>query len=137
MEEFMESNERKWHFSPMMIIGPILGFIGIVLIGLLFGFAVQYLWNWIMPAIFSLRPITYWEGFGIFILAKLLFGGHHGFKHHGRKFKKKFRTRYCCGDDDNENGFGKWKHYNKFWKEEGKAAFEKYIAQCACKKDEK
>jgi hypothetical protein len=134
----MESNGRGWRFSPMMIIGPILGFIGIVLIAFLFGFAVQYLWNWIMPSIFSLREITYWEGFGIFILAKLFFGGHHGFKQHGHKFKKKMHKRYCgCNDDENEKGWGKWKYYNKYWKEEGKHAFEKYIAKCECKKEEK
>lgn len=132
-----DNNGRKWRFSPMMIIGPILGFVGIVLIAFLFGFAVQYLWNWIMPGIFSLREITYWEGFGIFILAKLIFGGHGGFKHHGHKYKHKFHKHFHGCDDEDGNGWGKWKHYNKYWKAEGKEAFEKFLEKCECKKDEK
>lgn len=39
---------------------------------------VQYLWNWLMPDIFGLREITYWQAFGLFLLAKLFFGGKPG-----------------------------------------------------------
>ena len=41
------------------------------------GFAVRELWNWLMPAIFGLRAITYWQALGLFVLGKLLLGGFH------------------------------------------------------------
>jgi hypothetical protein len=52
-----------------------------------FGFAVMSLWNWLMPALFGLPPITYWQGLGLLVLSWLLFGGRRGFGHggwHGR-----------------------------------------------------
>jgi hypothetical protein len=49
----------------------------IVAIGL-FGLIVMSLWNWLMPAIFSLHTITYWQALGLLILAKIFFGGFRG-----------------------------------------------------------
>jgi hypothetical protein len=37
--------------------------------------AVEHLWNWLMPAIFGLRAITYWQALGLLGLSWLLFGG--------------------------------------------------------------
>lgn len=47
--------------------------------GLIFGFIVMKLWNWLMPEIFHLTKITYWQAFGLIVLAKLFFGcpPHH------------------------------------------------------------
>lgn len=45
----------------------------IALIG--FGALVMYLWNAVMPDVFtSLKPITFWQAIGILVLAKILFG---------------------------------------------------------------
>ena len=48
---------------------------------------VKWLWNWIIPDIFGLGTITYWQAFGMLILAKILFGGfgRHG---HSRSHPK-------------------------------------------------
>jgi hypothetical protein len=43
-----------------------------------FGFVVMSLWNWLMPAIFDLRPITLLQAFGLFFLSRILFGGFGG-----------------------------------------------------------
>jgi hypothetical protein len=58
---------------------------GILCIGAFFalGYIVMYLWNWLMPAIFGFKTVTYCQAFGLFILAKLLFGGFKG-RWHGR-----------------------------------------------------
>src|ERR1700689_4208525 len=46
------------------------------------GFVVMSLWNALIPAIFHLGVITFWQALGIFILCKILFGfgkgGHRG-----------------------------------------------------------
>lgn len=51
-------------------------FFGIAGIGFvaLFGFIVKWLWNGLVTDIFSLREITYWEGVGLLLLAKIFFG---------------------------------------------------------------
>ena len=43
-----------------------------------FGFVVMGLWNWLMPALFGLKLIGYWQAVGLIILSKLLFGGFRG-----------------------------------------------------------
>jgi hypothetical protein len=40
-----------------------------------FGQAVLQLWNWLMPAIFGLHQITFWQALGLMGLSWLLFGG--------------------------------------------------------------
>jgi hypothetical protein len=54
--------------------------IGILAIVLFFvlGFVVMTLWNWLMPPIFGLHTITYWQAYGLLILSKILFGGMRG-----------------------------------------------------------
>lgn len=46
-----------------------------------FGFVLMSLWNWLMPTVFDLHPIHFWQAVGLLILSKILFG-FHGF--HGR-----------------------------------------------------
>jgi len=43
-----------------------------------FSFVVMSLWNWLMPALFGLRLITFWQALGILILSKILFSGFRG-----------------------------------------------------------
>ena len=42
---------------------------------LVFGFVTMQLWNWLMPAIFGLRTISYLQAFGLLLLSKILLGG--------------------------------------------------------------
>jgi hypothetical protein len=44
-------------------------------VSVLLGFVVEHLWNWLMPGIFGVRTITYWQAVGLFFLSKLLLGG--------------------------------------------------------------
>jgi hypothetical protein len=45
--------------------------------------AVQSLWNGLMPAIFGLRAIGYWQALGLMVLSWILFGGLRGSRHSG------------------------------------------------------
>ncbi len=38
------------------------------------GFVVMELWNLLMPTIFAVRAITFWQSLGLLLLSKLLFG---------------------------------------------------------------
>jgi hypothetical protein len=55
----------------------------------LFSFVVMNLWNWLMPAVFGLRPITFWQALGLLVLSRILFGGFHG----GAARRKHWRHR--------------------------------------------
>jgi hypothetical protein len=44
-----------------------------VIFGLLLAYPLMILWNEIVPAVFGLKAITYWNAFGLYILAILLF----------------------------------------------------------------
>ena len=39
------------------------------------GKVVQWLWNWLMPMIFGLRELTFWQAVGLLALSRILFGG--------------------------------------------------------------
>lgn len=107
--------------SPGEIIGIII-FGTIIITGLaaLLGYVVMSLWNWLMPELFDLPKLSYWQAVGIFILAKLLLGGCGS--------KGKCKTSECKDKSDkNKTDFSKWKHYEEFWKEEGDEQYQKYI----------
>lgn len=44
----------------------------------LFTYIVMRLWNWLMPALFGLHVISYWQALGVLVLSKILFGGFRG-----------------------------------------------------------
>jgi hypothetical protein len=43
-----------------------------------FGFVVMRLWNWLIPSLFGLHPIHFWQAVGLLVLSKILFGGFRG-----------------------------------------------------------
>ena len=58
----------------MIWMGPaaILGMVIFITIG---GVTVMLLWNWLAPALFGLRLITFWQAIGLLALCRILFGG--------------------------------------------------------------
>ena len=58
----------KWKW---FILAP-LGFIVFITLG---GFAVMYLWNWLLPSLFGWPLVTFWQALGILALSRILFGG--------------------------------------------------------------
>jgi hypothetical protein len=49
------------------------------------GVAVMLLWNWLLPDIFGLPTLNFWQALGLFALARILFGGL-GRRHWGGGF---------------------------------------------------
>jgi hypothetical protein len=64
----------------------------------LFGAVTMWLWNWLMPAIFKLPTIGFWQAIGILILAQILFKGGHARRVGGRSWKKA-RIRHRMGEE--------------------------------------
>jgi len=48
--------------------------LGAVAVGVV-SFVVMSLWNVLMPSIFAVQTISYWQALGLLVLSKILFGG--------------------------------------------------------------
>jgi hypothetical protein len=55
------------------LIAACITFILVLAGAFLTGFVVMVLWNWLMPVIFGLPEITYWQAYGLIVLAQLIF----------------------------------------------------------------
>ena len=99
----------------MKWVKKILFGISMVLFGALamiaFGYLFMRLWNWLIPELFNGPVLTFWQGVGLLVLSKIVFG------HHGRGGKG--WRRKCCGCScsnsndgdscDSNGGWNKWK----------------------------
>ena len=52
-------------------IAAIMGMIAIVIV--LLGYPLMLLWNWLMPELFGLPEITFWQAIGLNILCTIMF----------------------------------------------------------------
>ncbi|HAP43316.1 MAG: hypothetical protein A2004_11445 [Spirochaetes bacterium GWC1_61_12] len=83
------------------IVGMVVGGLALaVLFAFLFGWVVMLLWNRIMPDIFGLKTISYWQAWGLVILAHILvkpgYGGKSGGKAGGRpRMGARGRWEWC------------------------------------------
>ena len=122
----------RWHGRRPAAMGlriagfAVAGVVGVGIFALAFGWLVMILWNWTMPAIFSLPVIGYWQGFGIVILAKLIFGGIGAGRHWGP------RSHPGQGPGGAWHGPGRdWRLWRQYWDEEGRQSFERYTERHA------
>jgi hypothetical protein len=87
--------------SPIVWVGLVVGGVALAaLVAFLFGLLVMALWNWLMPELFGLKTLSYWQAWGLVLLAHILFkAGGHG-PAHGRErerdesWKQRFRDRF-------------------------------------------
>ena len=86
---------RKWiFFAPLAMVGML----AFVAIG---GVIVQQLWNWLLPALFGWRQVTFWQAVGLLALSRILVGGFglhgsghsHARRHFGGRFAGHFADR--------------------------------------------
>jgi len=103
----------------------------VVVAAVVLGLVVEHLWNWLMPAIFGLRTISYWQAVGLFLLGKILLGGVHkhggGGRHWRGRMQEKWagmspeeREKFRAGMRGRCGGFG-WRGGRRGgWQEEGK-----------------
>jgi hypothetical protein len=59
---------KKWW---IFVAAPLV-FVIFIAIG---GEVVMHLWNWLLPALFGWRQITFWQALGLLALCRILFGG--------------------------------------------------------------
>ncbi|WP_199156712.1 HMG-box domain-containing protein [Pedobacter nototheniae] len=97
-----------------------------LLIAVVLGYVVMFLWNWILPEVAHTGKLNYWQALGLLVLCRILFGNFGrgggfknkpgGFGRDGRILREKwhsmneeerakFRTewRARCGNRDHRN----------------------------------
>jgi hypothetical protein len=86
----MNMNRQFFRRGVRFRVGKIIGFVMLGIIGIfIFGSIVMLLWNALIPGIFNLRQIDFWQALGLLVLAKILFGGFRGGpKGYGSRWKR-------------------------------------------------
>lgn len=69
-------------------------------IALLFGLFVMWLWNWLMPELFGFKALTYWQAWGLVVLAHILFKGGTGHEGHRPPWRRKLHERFERPSDE-------------------------------------
>jgi len=102
----------------------ILAMVAVAVLATVFGVFVKWLWNALMPEVFGLPEIGYWQAVGLVVLAHIFFGADHSthYERSGRKRKK---------DRPSETGSPLHQEmeqdYTEFWREEGREAFKSWM----------
>ncbi len=65
-----------------------------ILFVMLFGWVTMTLWNWLIPSIFNLPYLNFWQALGLLLLSKILFSGFGGKSNWGGSTAMRFKTRY-------------------------------------------
>nr|WP_299382534.1 hypothetical protein [Allomuricauda sp.] len=121
-ERYYERKVEKYVTKGFKIFFAGIIFIALILLAV---YVLMLLWNWLLPELFGIPTIGYWQAMGIMLLAKLIFGfGNHSSKKSNHKSRKRHKgDRFCR----HKKEYSKWHHYDQFWKEEGEAAYNAYV----------
>jgi hypothetical protein len=100
----------------------------VAVLAVLLGFVVEHLWNWLMPGIFGLRRITYWQAVGLLLLSKLLLGGFYPRGGGGgkRRWERKMEKRWGGMSAEEREAFraGMREKHGCGWSREDKERFK-------------
>ena len=78
---------KKWKW--IIFLGPL----AIAIFIAIGGEVVMHLWNWLLPALFGWRQITFWQAVGLLALCRILFGGLGGHGSHRSNFRRRMAER--------------------------------------------
>ncbi len=123
-ERIERSVERKFEEGFKKVIKVIFFIIFGIFIAFLVGYIVMLLWNWLMPFLFGLPEVGYWQAVGILILAKIIFGFGGGNGPSKKSASKRSASKRC---GPIRKDFSEWRYYDQFWTDEGEKAFKAYV----------
>lgn len=81
-------------------------------------FIVMSLWNAIIPGLFALPVIGFWQAAGLLVLCRILFGGFRGHGGHGWRHRMWGQRWHRMSPQERErfrDGFKRWKQMS--WEE--------------------
>ena len=89
LEEFEEYEMRRYGFLRVLKIA----LLGSLAVGAV-SFVVMSLWNVLMPSLFAVRTISFWQALGLLVLSKLLFGGFRPSGGGGPRWRQRLFERW-------------------------------------------
>jgi hypothetical protein len=99
--------DKKW-----FILIPF-GIAAFIILG---GFAVMFLWNWLLPPLFGWPLVSFWQALGILALSRILFGGFgmHGGRHgFGMRHRLKHRWEHMTPEEREQFEKGLHSHHHE------------------------
>ena len=97
----------RWYLIPPIILIALFAF----------SYLTMALWNVLMPGIFHLPIITFWQAVGLLILSRLFFGGSHwnrGMHHH--PWRNNIRDKWeKMTPEEREQFRNKWHCHGHSW----------------------
>jgi hypothetical protein len=91
------------------ILAAIFGPLAIAAAVFVFGSVVMLLWNAILPGLFGVGTINFWQALGILVLSKILFGGFGGHRGHGRWGRHHNERWMHLGPEERERMKAAWR----------------------------
>ncbi len=111
---FKPHEHRRMHFHmPFRILF-------FVVMAFVIGAVVMLLWNALIPTLFALHTITYWQAVGLLLLVRILVGTHSP-----------------RGPFARLGGRPAWREYEQWWRESGCDAYEQFTAAHRAKTEDK
>ena len=95
----------------------------IAIFATVFGFAVKALWNWLMPLLFGLSAITFWQACGLLLLSWILLGGFRGVGGYARS------GSYGRRDRGRGDRWERWRRWREMTPEQ-RAALREQLDRC-------
>jgi hypothetical protein len=83
-----------------------LAIVGIALFIWIGGEVVMHLWNWLLPALFGWRLITFWQAVGLLALCRILFGRWGGRGGHRSNLRRRMDERWERMTPEEREKFG-------------------------------
>lgn len=62
------------NLSAQMVGAIVIALAAMLIFGFLLAWPVVWIWNWMVPELFGLPLITYWQAYWLGVLLRLLFG---------------------------------------------------------------
>src|SRR5436190_269063 len=104
----------------LLLIAP-LAITGMAVFVWIGGELVKVLWNWLAPALFGLRQVTFWQALGLLALCRILFGGFgpggRGHRSGRRRMEGRIRERVRERMDE------RWEHMTPEEREQFRQGF--------------
>ena len=100
-----------------------IAFFALIAVGIV-SFAVMVLWNTLLPNIFAVKAITFWQALGLLVLSKLLFGGFRPYGNGGGHWRRRMVERWEQMTPEERERFKLGMRYGCRGRKEGSASDE-------------
>jgi len=103
----MKRSRRVKFILLFIVLAPVAVFV--------FGKVIMLLWNNILTPVLHVSEITFWQGLGILVLAKILFGSFGGRGGSGHYYKKQRLMWDTMTPEQKERFKEEWKNRSRSW----------------------